>query len=437
MAVISRAIKQELLDNLHPEFYDPPKPRRRAKVKTEERVDVKTIVKEKTKRRRAAKKRGEEEEVEFVRSFAPRRPYQWKGRKVRAVVRPGMPVVFTPGQRTGKAQKREYDEVYADADILDQAGAMVNEFAYGKRARLLTERNPTPSQVPITEQEPVARPGEARLLPTVQVLAPRDQREVVLPVTKSEVGDVKVENKGVEKIAPGLGVQTVDIKVPIKRKIKEEDHLAKRVKEELEPYQKTVHMEYLETPDVEFTDKGVEPGTLFQAAPAPPARALAVPRRRRRPVVVEPAAEAMEVVAPVSAPAPAAPVAAAAAASASVGRRIMPGTRVIHRWGPANAIIPDYRYHPSITAPKVRRPPPRGRVSRWGPANSIIPEVRLHPSIVAAIPRGAAGRTARTRRRRRAARTRRAFVLPATTKSGAVLPQNVRYHPSIGILRRA
>ncbi|WRK24375.1 protein V precursor [Canine mastadenovirus A] len=428
MAAISRAIKQELLEDLKPEIYLPPKStKRRTKVKTEEKVDVKTLVKAKSRKRRAAKDELEED-VEFVRRFAPRRPYQWRGRRVRALPRPGVPVVFTPGQRSGTASKRSYDEVYADEDVLDQAGNMINEFAYGKRVRVLTHKNPTPSQVPITPQEPVARPGEAHLLPTVQVLAPRgSRRETMLPVTKSEGGDVKVENKGFEQITPGLGVQTVDIKVPVKRKGDAEDEIIKRVKMELEPYETTMKMEYSEEPQVEAFDTGIEPSSFFEVRSQ--ARPIAVARKRRTAAASAPAVEVMEV----QQSNPATPATAATRTATALGPRL---ARRPSRWGPANAIFPDYKYHPSITARKIRGPKPTGKISRWGPANSILPEVRLHPSMVSAVTRAAPRRVTKTRRRRRA-RTRQAFVLPARTKTGALLSQNVRYHPSISLLRRA
>ncbi|APC26064.1 V [Bat mastadenovirus G] len=403
MAALSRAIKQELLEDLKPEIYVAP--RRRARVKTEEKVDVKTLVKARSKKRRAAKQELEED-VEFVRKFAPRRPYQWKGRKVQAVVRPGVPVVFTPGQRVGKAIKRDYDEVHADEDILEQAGVMINEFAYGKRAKLLTERNPTPSQVPITPQEPVVRPGEAKLLPTVQVLVPRDvKKEAVLPVGKSEAGDVKIENKGLEQVAPGLAVQTVDIKVPIKRKMADDGVVVKKLKEEIEEeFKPTIKMEYSEGPVAELV------------------RPKAVARKRRQPA---PPVEVMEVQSMAAPPAPAAVVQPAPAMPMAV--EVTTPVRRVSRWGPANAIFPEYRYHPSITAAKIRGPAPRGRVSRWGPANSIIPEVRLHPSMVGAVTRGA------PRRRRRTRQTRRRGRL---TRRGALIPTDVRYHPSITLLSR-
>ncbi|BBE29340.1 pV [Bat mastadenovirus A] len=421
MAAISRAIKQELLEDLKPEIYLAP--RRRPRVKTEEKVDVKTLVKAKSKKRRAAKQE-EQADVEFVRRFAPRRPYQWKGRKVQAIVRPGVPVVFTPGQRSQRRIKRDYDEVYADEDILDQAGAMINEFAYGKRAQLLTEHNPTPSQVPITEQEPVVRSGEAKLLPTVQVLVPREvKRETVLPVGKSEAGDVKIENKGVEEVAPGLGVQTVDIKVPLKRKGGSDLPGGKRFKEELEEL---------------LPLESLEPTLKMEYSEGPVHRPIAVPRRKRAAAAVEaPPVEVMEVQAMAAPPAPAAVVAAPApvpmvvetvtpsraprAPAAAVTATAAAPARAPSRWGPANAIFPEYRYHPSISARPVRGPQPRGRVSRWGPANSIMPEVRLHPSMVQAVTRAVAPRRRRARQQRKKIRARRRPALPSP----------VYYHPSI------
>ncbi|AKC34848.1 V [Skunk adenovirus 1] len=432
MAAISRALKQEILDDLLPEVYVPTKSRRRPKIKTEGHIDVKTLVKAKTKKRRVAKQ-DLDEEVEFVRTFAPRRPYQWKGRKVRAVLRPGVPVVFTPGQRSGTATKRDFDEVYADEDILAQEAVMINEFAYGKRPRVtLTRHNPTPSQVPITKQEPVVKeevvaPGEAKLLPTVQVLVSKNMKnEPILPISKKEAGDVKIENHGVEQVAPGLGVQTVDIKVPIKRKRAAETEIEiKKIKEELEPMQTTLNLQYAEQPEVMTFDSGVEPLPLFESAPT--GRPIAVARKRRVPTPAPAQVEVMETQQTV-------PTAVVSQVPSVSGPpvRLLKG-RTYSRYGPANAIPPDYRYHPSITANRLRAAMPTGRVSRWGPANSILPTVQLHPSMVGPFP---PPRGRRVRRRRRRTKTRPSFIMPARTRRGVMLPENVRYHPSISVLTR-
>lgn len=105
-----RKFKEELLEALVPEIYGPA-------------ADVKPDIKPRALKR--VKKREKKEEtgllddgVEFVRTFAPRRQVQWRGRKVKRVLRPGTTVVFTPGERSAtRALKREYDEVYADEDI--------------------------------------------------------------------------------------------------------------------------------------------------------------------------------------------------------------------------------------------------------------------------------------------------------------------------------
>ncbi|AEP16415.1 minor coat protein [Equine adenovirus 1] len=440
MSAISRAIKQELLEGILPEVYMLPETRRRIQAEGRAKVDVKTLVKAKSKAARAAR-RAKDDEVEFVRQSAPRRPYNWRGRRVRAVVRPGVPVVFTPGQRSSVRAKRVFDEVYADSDLLDQAEARDNEFAYGKRARILTDRNPTPSQVPLTDQQLVVAPGQARLLPTVQVLMSKDvKQESVLPVSKRESGDVKVEDHGVHPVAPGLGVQTVDIKVPLKRRRGGDDDLTaiKRIKDE-GPLETTLKMEYAEPAEVTNFDPGVEPGTLFQTAATDAAvasaRPIAVPRTRRRVMVnSQPPVEVMEVQQGAAAPATSvSPTAAAAAAAAAVG------AASTSRWGPANNIFPDYRYHPSITVPARRN---ARRALRYGPANAILPDYRLHPSMLVTPPVARTVRTVRrrttTRRLRRRRTTRRAaFVAPAYTSSGIPLPRGVRYHPTINVLTRS
>lgn len=203
------------------------------------------------------------DEVEVVGSTAPRRPYQWRGRRVQRVLRPGTVVMFNPGVRNrSKADKRSSDEMFADDDILSQYERCEGEFRYGKRQRteaiVLDTANPTPSLRPVTPQIPLTAGVKRGPVPTVQVLAPKKRRitetaEEVFPVpvtdmetvapgtamllpsraikqarkrrlepiadvikqvapSRMEVDDVKVRE--VKPVGPGIGVQTIDIKVP-------------------------------------------------------------------------------------------------------------------------------------------------------------------------------------------------------------------------------
>lgn len=252
-ATVSRLIKEELLSSAYPEIYEPrnikrvaPKSIRKIKTPKEE---IKIEIKPKRKRENSINvDSAYNDEVEFVRSFAPRRPYQWKGRKVKKILRPGTVVSFTPGQRSGTAIKRTYDEVYADEDILQQAAEGTGEFAYGKKRKLgddaiiLDENNRTPSLVPVTPQIPV-RPmaGKKRpieLQPTVQMLIPSKRARLLKPEsnssvvpmaldlpdvgpsslfqlpkveteTKMEIDDIKV--RPIKKVTSEIGVQTVDV----------------------------------------------------------------------------------------------------------------------------------------------------------------------------------------------------------------------------------
>lgn len=216
-----RKYKEEMLQVIAPEIYGPPvkdekKPRKIKRVKKDKKEED-----------------GDDGLVEFVREFAPRRRVQWRGRKVRQVLRPGTTVVFTPGERSSSTFKRSYDEVYGDDDILEQAADRLDEFAYGKRTRSspkeeavsipLDHGNPTPSLKPVTLQQvlPVpARRGVKRegedLYPTMQLMVPKRQRlEDVLEKMKVDA-DIQPEVKvrPIKEVAPGLGVQTFDIKIP-------------------------------------------------------------------------------------------------------------------------------------------------------------------------------------------------------------------------------
>ncbi|AIT70979.1 core protein V [Simian adenovirus DM-2014] len=223
-----RKFKEELLQAIAPEIYAP-------LTEPDVKPDVKPRRLKRVKKQESAKKEEalDNEGVEFVRSFAPRRRVQWKGRTVRRILRPGTTVVFSPGERSSRTFKRSYDEVYADEDILEQALEQSGEFAYGKKPRRdiavpLDESNPTPSLKPVTLQQilPVEsavarRKGIKReaveLQPTMQLMVPKRQKlENVLESMKVDPSvqpDVKI--RPIKKVAPGLGVQTVDIQIPV------------------------------------------------------------------------------------------------------------------------------------------------------------------------------------------------------------------------------
>lgn len=222
-AMSKRKIKEEMLQVIAPEIYGPPK---------KEEQDYKP---RKLKRVKKKKKDDDDElddEVELLHATAPRRRVQWKGRRVRRVLRPGTTVVFTPGERSTRTYKRVYDEVYGDEDLLEQANERLGEFAYGKRhkdmlALPLDEGNPTPSLKPVTLQQvlPALAPSEEKrglkresgdLAPTVQLMVPKRQRlEDVLEKMTVEPGlEPEVRVRPIKQVAPGLGVQTVDVQIP-------------------------------------------------------------------------------------------------------------------------------------------------------------------------------------------------------------------------------
>lgn len=256
----SRKIKEEMLEIVAPDIYAR-RPRRSVKLETKmKQAKVERKPKREWKR---ANMDIDLDEVEVVGSTAPRRPYQWRGRRVKRVLRPGTVVMFTPGVRNrSKADKRSSDEMFADEDILSQYEQGEGEFKYGKRQRteaiVLDTSNPTPSLQPLTPQIPLTSGIKRGPVPTVQVLAPKKRRitetaEEVFPTqtsvsemdtvspgtamllpsraikqarkrrfspivdaiktpSKMDVDEVKVRD--VKPVGPGIGVQTIDIKVP-------------------------------------------------------------------------------------------------------------------------------------------------------------------------------------------------------------------------------
>lgn len=272
----SRRIKEELLDIYAPEPYVHTSSSRKRKLAVEPvKAELKLeSVSEEAKPRvkaRSRRKRNVADDVELVGVSAPRRRYRWKGRRVQKVLRPGSVVVFSPGERSAtRAPKRSSDEMFADADVLEQFERGEGEFAYGKRQRrmdavVLDASNPTPSMQPITPQIPLQTRGikrEGDAVPTLEVLAPKKrkagEREDLFAVTpgsaavlpsravstsvkrarqvKMEVDEEKkpvtiedIKVRDVKRVAPGLGVQTIDFKVPVEspRKMEIDDFVSK------------------------------------------------------------------------------------------------------------------------------------------------------------------------------------------------------------------
>lgn len=231
-----RKFKEELLEALVPEIYGPAAAAGDSKPPTKPRP-LKRVKKREPKeeKREAGWLEDAGDDVEFVRATAPRRRVQWRGRRVKRVLRPGTTVVFTPGERSAlRAAKREYDEVYADEDILEQAAQQLGEFAYGKRGRhgeevglALDQSNPTPSLKPVTLQQilpvmeskrGIKRESGDELQPTMQLMVPKRQKlEDVLEHMKVDPSiEPEVKVRPIKEVGPGLGVQTVDIQIPVR-----------------------------------------------------------------------------------------------------------------------------------------------------------------------------------------------------------------------------
>lgn len=273
-AAVSRLIKEELLNSAYPEYYSgrssrpllrvaPKSIRKIKKSEPEVKIEIKKTDRKRRNLGNINLDSEDDDDVEVVRALAPRRPYQWKGRKVKKVLRPGTVVQFSPGMRSGPALKRNFDEVFADTDILEQADQRLGEFAYGKRSRLealvLDDRNSTPSLRPVTAQVPLPIAGKKReageLQPTVQVMVPAKRRrnhnvypgyvpptqpikdedmpdvgpsslffDNIPPVppspTKMDIEEIKI--RPVKKVTSDIGIQTVDIQVPVSEAVQTE-----------------------------------------------------------------------------------------------------------------------------------------------------------------------------------------------------------------------
>nr|QYW15032.1 protein V [Bat mastadenovirus] len=240
--MVTRKIKEEMLAVVEPEFYPDYKRKRAVKREFKEEPDVvyiksepgdvKPFVKREIKKGRVKKAKKDEDysgDVKFEgQVMSKRRPYQWKGRRVKKILRPGVPVIFTPGQRSGVALKRSNEELFADEDILEQAEKLEGEFAYGKHLRMdygekpeyvpLSMGNPTPSLKPVTEQKVVkvakkrGRNEYDELQPTVQMLEGKRRRPNEPDVGFSEVQDVKI--RPIKQVADNVAVATVDVEMP-------------------------------------------------------------------------------------------------------------------------------------------------------------------------------------------------------------------------------
>lgn len=393
--MVTRQIKEEMLQAVAPELYAPltvPKleSKRRGGAGGSESKGKKH--QQRRKRRDAADGSSDDEGQETV----ARRGALWKGRRVRRALRPGTVVHYTPGRRTyWRGFKRSYDEVQTDEDILKQAQDWSDEFRYGKRraddlmmAIPLDESNPTPSLkavtpqqvLPVEPQQQQRRKRSEELQPTMQLMvAKRRKMDSVLDsayIDPAEEPEVTV--RPIKQVAPGLGVQTVDVQIPLRRS---------------------------------------------------PAGAV--------PMVVEPAASVDAAVGPDAPMADPADVAAASRAAAVTAATVATQTdpwvfaprgasrvrRARRAYGPASAVMPQYALHPSI----IPTPGYRGAV--------FVRRGRRRP----ASRRRAATATRRVGRRRRVSRRQTRSLLPPgavtrvvrrTPGEALVLPR-VRYHPSI------
>lgn len=485
MTEFGHAVKQEMLESLLPNVYPvASSTRRRRAVKREaggsvkveykpkkEELDIKPV--KKAKKRRAA---GDDDGVEFVgQRLLRRRPYQWRGRRVRLIPRPGVPIIYTPGQRSGKRAKRSYDEVHGDNDILEQFEQGEGEFAYGKRARLsgmpapsaplftvvprrravkrsademitdtdilqqmersenefaygkrlregerarllptrgipsvdltaaevmdisadeekkdvkikkeikrelnaikrnadeefdlygkrkrtlapegylpLDEKNPTPSLVPITKQEPIGI-GDGILTPTIQVMAPRKRSASTLMETE----DIKVRAPKI--VAPGIELQTVDVSVPATRRIA----VARKRRQPPLITMQDIKDNLKREPNA-FAEKVISVVESMDAATTPPATLVVAPKTETVSVGTDPVnallpttqSIAVQTAKPLSVPR-VRRTHTRRRRTAGVSSRRRKRVIVDHRYDPDTLVIPRVRYHPSIqSGPRRRR----------------------------------------------------------------------------------
>lgn len=402
--MVSRKIKEEMLAVAEPEFYPDYKRKRAVKREFKEEPDVvyikselgdvKPVVKREIKKGRVKKAKKDEfdEDVKFEgRVMSKRRPYNWKGRKVKLVLRPGVPVIFTPGQRSGRPTKRTNDEVYADEDILEQSEKRSGEFAYGKRFEMsydvkpeyvpLEMGNPTPSMKPVTEQKVVkiakkrGRNEYDELQPTVQILESKRRRPNAPEVGINEVQDVTM--RPIKQVSENVAVATVDVEMP--------QQAARQMIEAMEAQPSTSHM------------VGPVPTITPMETQASEVRTMAVPARKHKnrfpvsknygkannimpQVVYHPSIQQGAVIAT-----------SRRRQRRATGSKRRRGTASRRRTGSARAVVrvtSSQSYYPSSSGrrrsrsgaqlPMVRYHP---SISRVVPSTGTIPTVRYHPSI--------------------------------------------------------
>ncbi|BBF72832.1 V [Mastadenovirus eidoli] len=390
------------------------------------------------------KKTKDDDDVIEVGSFPSGRKYQWKGRKVTKVARPGVVITYTPNERSGPAIKRSADEIFTDTDILDQAERRENEFAYGKRQKIpikrrrpttdlpiikkpkkeikieikrpiktdidmdevietkiepkiepkvepmeiktsikrslddsisigkkrkmetfvpLSTHNPTPHLQPVTEQKIIPMfPENSSVQATGQVLAStrpikkaRSRKseanlKVDLPINTSAgpaVVKTDVSVLPIEPVAPGVGVRTIDISIPEKMEIVQDQKptsiaFSTPVPKVLKEVALTTSAPVVRTAPLQTAVvQSFKPMKLISA---PPISSY---------TITEPKYVSKTITQVVKTP-------KTIAEKKTVSRRKYP---------PANKIIPVVRYHPSIKMPTAYK-------------KKIIPKVRYHPSII-------------------------------------------------------
>uniref|UniRef100_A0A9W3N256 Core-capsid bridging protein n=1 Tax=Bovine adenovirus B serotype 3 TaxID=10510 RepID=CORE5_ADEB3 len=409
----SRLIKEEMLDIVAPEIYKRKRPRRERAAPYAVKQEEKPLVKAERKIKRGSRKRAlsgvdvplpddgfedDEPHIEFV--SAPRRPYQWKGRRVRRVLRPGVAVSFTPGARSLRpSSKRVYDEVYADDDFLEAAAAREGEFAYGKRGReaaqaqllpavavpeptyvVLDESNPTPSYKPVTEQKVILsrKRGVGKVEPTIQVLASKKRRMAENEDDRGAGSVAEVQMREVKPVTAALGIQTVDVSVP--------DHST--------PMEVVQSLSRAAQVAQRLTQQQVRPSAKIKVEAMDLSAPVDAKPLDLKPVDVKPTPTfVLPSFRSLSTQTDSLPAAV-----------VVPRKPRVHRATrrTARGLLPYYRLHPSIT------PTPGYRGSVYTSSGVRLPAVR--------------------RRRRR--RTRRATPRLSAAAAAALLP-GVRYHPSI------
>lgn len=276
--------------------------------------------------------------------------YQWKGRKVKKIVRPGTAFMLSNSKISGR--KRQFDDLETDTDILEQARNLEGEFAYGKRFLPLDTSNPTPNLTPITPQTVVAT-NESVLQPTVQLLTEkplkRKRSEITEPVKRRRVlepdsfpsvnfetstlkrrrqedlidsvfpnskrsrTEPKIIVRPLKRVKKNLSVQTVDVQIPDAQTFEEEMTRPIKVRKQI-----SIRTPDAEMPDSEMVEEfSVDPSILQQKLDKNPEYFL------HPSITVTPGYKGF---------------------SANVLRQ----RRHRKKYKPTNAIIPQVKYHPSL-----------------------------------------------------------------------------------------